>query len=56
MYTFAEDVAASGGYYLLSIGDKVYVDNVSLVGSIGVIGNYFGVRKLLEKNKIEVRQ
>lgn len=26
LYTFAEDCAASGGYFLLSIGDKVYVD------------------------------
>lgn len=37
LYTFAQDVAASGGYFLLCMGDKVYVDSSSLVGSVGVI-------------------
>ena len=36
-YTFAEDVAASGGYWLLCTGEKVYASTNSLVGSIGVI-------------------
>ena len=47
LYTFAEDYAASGGYFILAIGNyeintllgnKIYVDETSLVGSIGVIG------------------
>ena len=39
LYTFAEHVAASGGYYLLCIGapGKVYSAPDSVVGSIGVI-------------------
>lgn len=37
LYTFAEDVAASGGYWLLCIGDTVYAHETSLVGSIGVV-------------------
>jgi ClpP class serine protease len=36
-YTFSEDVAASGGYWLLCTGDQVYANKSSLVGSIGVI-------------------
>jgi ClpP class serine protease len=36
-YTFAEDVAASGGYWLLCTGEKVYANQSSVVGSIGVI-------------------
>ena len=37
VYTFAEDYAASGGYWLLCMGDEVYAHNASIVGSIGVI-------------------
>lgn len=55
LYTFAEDICASAGYYILSIGDKIYVDNSSLVGSIGVVGQHASVKKLLEKNKFEIR-
>mmetsp|Transcript_10755 Transcript_10755/g.13455 ORF Transcript_10755/g.13455 Transcript_10755/m.13455 type:complete len:93 (+) Transcript_10755:119-397(+) len=36
-YTFAEDYAASGGYWLLCMGDEVYGHDASLIGSIGVI-------------------
>ena len=37
-YTFAEDVAASGGYWLLCSGTHgVYADRNSMVGSIGVV-------------------
>lgn len=37
IYTFAEDLAASGGYWLLCVGDKVFAHPSSVVGSIGVI-------------------
>jgi ClpP class serine protease len=37
-YTFAEDLAASGGYWLLCSGTHgVYAHRNSLVGSIGVV-------------------
>jgi len=49
-------MAASGGYFLLAIGDKVYVDNTSLVGSIGVIGAWMGFRRVLDKHDIERRK
>lgn len=55
MYTFADDVAASGGYFILSIGDKVYVDSSSLVGSVGVIAQWLGVKNLMDSKKIEQR-
>jgi len=55
LYTFAEDIAASGGYYLLCAGDKVYVDNTSWVGSIGVVSQAVSIKNLLEKNNIEIR-
>ena len=33
---FAEDVAASGGYWLALAGDEIFGEETSLVGSIGV--------------------
>jgi protease-4 len=32
------DMAASGGYYIASAGSEIFADDVSLVGSIGVVG------------------
>ena len=43
-------------YYIFLIGDKVYVDNTSLVGSIGVISTWFSFKKILDKNEIERRK
>ena len=37
VFAFVEDVAASGGYWLASAADEVWVDQSSVVGSIGVI-------------------
>jgi ClpP class serine protease len=42
VYTFAQDVAASGGYWLLLSGDEIYAHQSSIVGSIGVIFSGFG--------------
>ena len=53
MYTFAEDVAASGGYFVLCIGDRVFADPASLVGSIGVISQWFGVGKAIKALGVE---
>jgi len=38
LYTFAEEFAYSGGYYLLCIGNEVYADGSSIVGGIGAMG------------------
>ena len=32
---FAGDISASGGYYILCMGDEVYCERTSLVGNIG---------------------
>lgn len=55
IYAVAEDVCASGSYYIASAADKIYVDKASLVGSIGVLMNGFGVTKLMDKLGIERR-
>ena len=39
---FAEDVAASGGYFIACAGDEIYANSSSIIGSIGVISASFG--------------
>ncbi|KAK9819748.1 hypothetical protein WJX72_001873 [[Myrmecia] bisecta] len=55
VYTFTEDVAASGGYWLMCAGDKIFACNTSLVGSIGVVNAGFGAQELIKKLGIERR-
>jgi signal peptide peptidase SppA len=52
---FAEDLAASGGYWLALAGDEIYAEETSLVGSIGVISAGFGFPRLLDRLGIERR-
>jgi signal peptide peptidase SppA len=55
VYTFAQDVAASGGYFLLIAGDEIYAHNASIIGSIGVISANFGFVEAIKKLGIERR-
>jgi serine protease SohB len=55
VHAFAEDVAASGGYWLLSAGDTIHADANSIVGSIGVISAGFGLHDLIARWGIERR-
>lgn len=55
VYTFIEDVAASGGYWLACAGDEIYASASSIVGSIGVISAGFGFPELLKKIGVERR-
>ena len=55
VYAFVEDVAASGGYYIASAADEIWVDRHSIVGSIGVISAGFGLHELIERYGIERR-
>ena len=55
VYAFVEDVAASGGYYIASAADEIFVDRHSVVGSIGVISAGFGFTDLIERYGIERR-
>jgi len=52
---FVEDVAASGGYMLAISGDEIFVDETSIVGSIGVVSASFGFDKAIEKLGIDRR-
>ena len=38
IYAYAEDLMASGGYYIAAASDEIYANRNSLIGSIGVIG------------------
>lgn len=52
---FAEDVAASGGYFLACAGDEIYASKSSIIGSIGVISAGFGFVEAIKKLGIERR-
>ncbi len=55
VFAFAEDVAASGGYWLALAGDEIFADQTSIVGSIGVISAGFGFSDLLARIGVERR-
>jgi signal peptide peptidase SppA len=55
VYSFVEDVAASGGYWLACAGDKIFASQSSIIGSIGVISSGFGFQGAIEKMGIERR-
>jgi signal peptide peptidase SppA len=55
VHAFVEDVAASGGYWLACAGDQIWVDDSSIVGSIGVIFASFGFTEIMARQGIERR-
>jgi protease-4 len=55
LYAVVEDVCASGGYYVAVGADRIYVGRSSIVGSIGVRMDSFGVTGLMQKLGIERR-
>lgn len=55
VHAFVEDVAASGGYWLATAADDIWVDYGSIVGSIGVISAGFGAPVLLSRQGLERR-
>jgi signal peptide peptidase SppA len=55
VYAFVEDVAASGGYWLATAADEIFVDPSSVVGSIGVISSSFGFQDFIAKHGVERR-
>jgi signal peptide peptidase SppA len=52
---FCEDVAASGGYWLACAADEIYAHSTSIVGSIGVISQGFGLHNLIERWGVQRR-
>jgi len=55
LYAVVEDLCASGGYYVAAAADRIYVAKGSIVGSIGVRMDNFGVVGLMEKLGVERR-
>lgn len=49
------DICASGGYYVASAADKIFVNQASIIGSIGVLMNGFGFVDTLDKLGVERR-
>jgi len=49
------DVCASGGYYVAAAADAIYVNESSVIGSIGVLMNGFGFVDAMKKVGVERR-
>ncbi len=54
VYISVGSMAASGGYYIAVSGDKIFVDQSSIVGSIGVVGGKMVMGGLYDKLKVGV--
>jgi len=55
VYAFVEDVAASGGYWLACAADYIYVQETSIIGSIGVVSAGFGLEDFIDRHGIKRR-
>lgn len=55
LYVVVEDVCASGGYFVAVAADKIFVNQASIVGSIGVLMDGFGFTGTMEKLGVERR-
>lgn len=50
IYAYADGICASGGMYIAAAADKVYANDVTLVGSVGVLlPPFWNMTNLLEK-------
>lgn len=54
-YVVVEDMCASGGYYVAAAADEIFVNESSIVGSIGVLMNGFGFTGAMDKLGVERR-
>ena len=55
MYAVISDICASGGYYVAAAAEKIYADQASIVGSIGVRMDNFGFVDAMKKLGVERR-
>ena len=55
IYVVIEEICASGCYYIASSADGIYANKSSIVGSIGVVINSFGVHEAMKELGIERR-
>lgn len=55
VYSFVEDLGASGGYLLACAGDEIFASKNSIVGSIGVISYRMGFHEFLKNYGLDWR-
>lgn len=55
LYVVVDEICASGGYYIASAADRIYVNKASIVGSVGVLMDSFGFTGTMDKLGIERR-
>ena len=55
IHAVVADMCASGGYYIASAADKIFVNNASVIGSIGVIMGSFGFVDTMKRLGVERR-
>ncbi len=55
IYAVVSDMCASGCYYIASASDKIFVNQSSLIGSIGVLMDGFGFVDIMQKMGVERR-
>ncbi len=55
VYAVVEDLCASGGYFIAAAADKIFVNESSIVGSIGVVMNGFGFTDVMKTLGVERR-
>jgi protease IV len=55
VYAVVEEICASGCYYVAAAADDIYVSPASMIGSIGVLMDGFGVPELMKKLGVERR-
>jgi len=55
LYVVIGDMCASGGYYAAVAGDRIYADQASIVGSIGVLMSSFGLTEAMKELGVERR-
>jgi protease IV len=55
IHSVVEEMCASGCYYIVAATDKIYANQASIVGSIGVLMNGFGFTGTMDKLGVERR-
>ncbi len=55
VYAVGVDACASGAYYIAAAADEIYVDEATLIGSIGVRLDSFGFQQAMEELGIQRR-
>ena len=54
-HAVVSDLCASAGYYVAAAADNIYVNQSSMIGSIGVLMNGFGFVSMMEKLGVDRR-